>query len=289
MDKPGFFNAYTLKMIAIIGMAMQHTAIVLGAVIPVALHFPLQFAGGLTFPIMAFFVAEGYRHTSNLRKYIWRIFIFALISQIPFVLAFSFAGDGMNKFGLEGTVGNIMLFLSPNIMFIILIGLCLVIMYDKMKARWLFWIFCVTILLLTVLFSWGLVGPLMILLYHIIKSDKARKIAVPIVAGGYTIVLGIVIGVIVAVMALSGNLDGLIDPKMMDMEITGAEMAMGLAGLLFPVGSFATIPLLLKYNGQRGRSMKYLFYAFYPLHLLILALIALALGIGSVLPFEMFS
>lgn len=272
VEKSGF-NAYTLKMIAIIGMAMQHTAIVMGAAIPAALHFLFHFGGGLTFPIMAFFVVEGYRHTSNLKKYMGRIFVFGLISQIPFVLAF--AGTSMDKLGLES---NVIFFFSINIMFIIFIGLCLVIMYDRMKIRWLFWILCVIILLLTILFSWGLVGPLMILLYHIIKSDKARKIAVPIVAGGYNIVFGIVIAIVVMIiMILAGGLDGLIDPEMMDMEMTGAEMAKAMAGLLFPIGSFTTIPLLLKYNGERGRSMKYLFYIFYPAHLLILGLIALML------------
>jgi len=278
MEKRGF-DAYTLKMIAIIGMAMQHTAIVVGAVIPAALHFPLHFAGGLTFPIMAFFAVEGYRHTSNLKKYMGRIFIFGLISQIPFVLAFT--GTSMDKLGLEA---NILFFFSLNIMFIIFIGLCLVVMYDRLKMRWLFWLLCVTILLLTILFSWGFIGPLMILLYHIIKSDKARKIIGPILAGGYNIALGVVIGIVMVILMITGALDGLIDPKMlemMDVEMTGAEMAKAMAGLLFPIGSFATIPLLLKYNGQKGKSMKYLFYIFYPAHLLILALLAYVLDIGS--------
>jgi len=277
LEKTGF-NAYTLKMIAIIGMAMQHTVLVIGDVIPAVLHFPFHFGGGLTFPIMAFFVVEGYRHTSNLKRYIGRIFIFGLISQIPFVLAF--AGTSLDKFGMEASP---IFFFSLNIMFIIFIGLCLVVMYDRMKARWLFWMLCIIILLLTILFSWGFVGPLMILLYHIIRSDKARKIAVPIVAGGYNIVFSIIIGVVVVVLMLTGALDGIIDTtKMMEAEIvTASEMIKALAGLMFPIGSFATIPLLLKYNGEKGRSMKYLFYAFYPAHLLILALLAYALGIGS--------
>lgn len=34
------------------------------------------------------------------------------------------------------------------------------------------------------------------------------------------------------------------------------------------------IPPLLLYNGSRGRSMKYWFYIYYPLHLAVLGLIA---------------
>jgi hypothetical protein len=46
-----------------------------------------------------------------------------------------------------------------------------------------------------------------------------------------------------------------------------------------PIATFLIIPLLLAYNGERGRRAKYLFYAFYPGHLAILAIIAYALGV----------
>jgi len=269
----GGLTAHTLKLIAIIGMAMQHTAIVLGSAIPTPLHFPLQFAGGLTFPIMAYFVAQGYRHTSNLRRYVLRIFIFALIAQIPYMLAFSSA-----------------FFIAPihfNIMFTILAGLISLILYDKMRTRWLFWILFVIICLATFLFDWGIIGPVMILLYHAIKSHTSKSIAVPFIAVGGKIVMGVVIGLITAAIIVSAMLTGgeeallnMLDPyKLIEVELTDPTAA--LAGLLFPLGSIATIPLLLMHKGSRGKPQKYLFYIFYPLHLLILALIALALGIGG--------
>ena len=277
-------TAYTLKLIAIIGMAMQHTVIVLGDLIPVPLHFPLQFAGGLTFPIMAFFVAEGYRHTSNLRKYMGRIFIFALIAQIPYMLAFSSA-----------------FFIAPihfNIMFTIFIGLALLVMYDKMKHRWLFWVLFVIISLLTFLFDWGIIGPIMVLMYHAIKSHTAKSIAVPFVAGGGSLVMGLVAGAIIAGViigiavaggeqALLGMLDdmkNMFDPYTLA-ELETQDPNKALASLFFPIGSICSIPLLLMYKGHRGPGIKYLFYTFYPLHLLILALIAMALGIGGTFNF----
>lgn len=36
---------------------------------------------------------------------------------------------------------------------------------------------------------------------------------------------------------------------------------------------------LMKYNGTRGKNVKYVFYAFYPVHLFILALICMGLGV----------
>ena len=255
------FDAFTLKMIAIAGMILQHIAIVLRDVVVSWLHFPLQFAGGFTFPIMAFFLVEGYKHTSNIKKYVGRMLIFGLISQIPFIWTF---GPQLN------------------IMFTLLFGLFTLILYDKMKNRGLFWfIFVIYVILSTVIVNWGLVGPIVILLYHTIKSEKARRTVPALVAGGLNFLLLIVIAVVVAIIVIVID-----NPEILE-KLSGliggedVDPIAGLAAFLFPFGSIAAIPLIRGYNGERGRNMKFLFYAFYPLHLLILALIAFALGISE--------
>ena len=47
----------------------------------------LRYMGRLAFPIVAFLIAEGCLHTKNLRRYILRLALFAVISEVPFDLA----------------------------------------------------------------------------------------------------------------------------------------------------------------------------------------------------------
>ena len=84
-------NAFRLKSIAVIAMVINHFAHVF-VLLPVdrevmnVLLTVMNAVGKLTIPIMCFFVAEGYYHTRNLKKYLARMFIFAAVSQIPFYL-----------------------------------------------------------------------------------------------------------------------------------------------------------------------------------------------------------
>ena len=264
------FNAYTLKMIAIIGMLMQHTVLVLGTMIPVGLHFPLQFGGGFTFPIMAFFLVEGYRHTRNVKKYATRIFVFALVSQVPHMMS------------LGNAVGNIFngdaVFFYGNIMFTLFVGLVVLWLYDHMKKRALFWILFVLLSLATLLCDWGIIGPIMILLYHIIKDEKLKRTVVPFLAFWFNLLAGFFIGIGVGFMIALEGLDAL--EYAVDAPVETNFLA-GIAAIMFMVGMLASIPFIRRYSGERGPSMKYMFYAFYPLHLLVLGVLAYLLGINS--------
>ncbi len=82
-------SSNALKFIAIIAMTIDHVICVTFPNYPtdwwiVALHM----IGRITAPIMWFFVAEGYHYTHNLKKYIVRLFIFAVISHFAYNFAF---------------------------------------------------------------------------------------------------------------------------------------------------------------------------------------------------------
>ncbi|MCL2838573.1 MAG: conjugal transfer protein TraX [Oscillospiraceae bacterium] len=263
------FNGYTLKMIAIIGMVMQHAAIILSEITPFWLEIPLWFAGGLTFPIMAFFLVEGYNHTSNLKKYMGRMFIFAVISQIPFATAFAqaHAASGLNIPQL-------------NIIATLLLGLVTLWLYDKMKSRGLFWFVFVIIVLISVLFNWGIIGPIMVILYKTIQTEKTRRTIPSIIAGAYGFLGGLLV---LASAALLMMVPATYETAELLETAGGADgiFNMGILSMVFALGNLAVIPLLRRYNGERGRSMKYLFYAVYPLHFVILVGVAYFVGIAE--------
>lgn len=81
--------------------------------------------GRLAFPIFAFFLVEGYYHTSNLKKYKFRLFI---ASNFMFILNLFFMILRQNKF-------SILYLFQPNIYFTLLCSLFLIDSIEKLKQR----------------------------------------------------------------------------------------------------------------------------------------------------------
>lgn len=121
----------TIKMIAIISMLIDHIGAV---VVQRMLYFPqyggelrtlymiLRSIGRLGFPIFCFLLVEGFTHTRNVWKYALRLGVFALLSEVPFDLAFS---DAWMYNGYQ------------NVFVTLLIGLFVMIFIDRIgKRKW---------------------------------------------------------------------------------------------------------------------------------------------------------
>ena len=76
------FGRELLKWIAIITMTVDHVGAVLYPEFEV-----LRWIGRLSFPLFAYLLILGMENTRNVSNYFIRLFIFALISQVPFFLA----------------------------------------------------------------------------------------------------------------------------------------------------------------------------------------------------------
>ncbi len=77
-----------LKILACVSMFIDHFAAVFDLTGPAELLLR-HLIGRLAFPIFAFLLAEGFLHTRNLKRYFAGLFLLALLSEIPYDLAFS--------------------------------------------------------------------------------------------------------------------------------------------------------------------------------------------------------
>lgn len=77
-------SASVLKVVAVAVMVCDHASVVFNGQTLNA----WRMIGRLGFPIFAFFIAEGAGRTKNIYKYMLRLALFALISEVPFDLAF---------------------------------------------------------------------------------------------------------------------------------------------------------------------------------------------------------
>ena len=81
-------DANALKLIAIAAMTVDHVAWLLfpgypAAAVPVIMHI----IGRITCPIMCFFIAEGFYHTHDRKKYALRLLALAVVSHFAYLLA----------------------------------------------------------------------------------------------------------------------------------------------------------------------------------------------------------
>lgn len=114
-------SASVLKVIAITVMVIDHASIVFNGQ---SLNI-WRMIGRVGFPIFAFFIAEGAGRTRNIYKYMGRLAVFALVSEVPFDLAFF--GEWFDAD-------------YQNVYFTLLLGLIAIWalqMLDKKKLGWL--------------------------------------------------------------------------------------------------------------------------------------------------------
>ena len=74
-----------LKMIAMLSMTTDHLAYYYGCENPY-LYELMRTIGRIAFPTFAFLLAEGFVHTRDKSKYMINLFVFALLSEVPWML-----------------------------------------------------------------------------------------------------------------------------------------------------------------------------------------------------------
>lgn len=268
------FTGYHLKLIALITMLIDHVAaVVIWRVYVASFHITgsmqisdfigdkiivwvannqdmvyaiyewMRYIGRMAFPIYCFLLVEGFLHTRSVAKYALRLFLFALISEIPFDLAI--AGQWWT---LE----------YSNVFFTLGLGLLAVWAISYVEKFYEFW-----------------------------QEKQWESILGMILTGAAGLVVVAVFGGLAEMLLHTDyGFGGIVAILVLYLFRRQKEMAFALAVLSLSVlcddiEILALLMLypLIKYDGTRGKNMKYIFYAFYPAHLLILAFVCIGLGV----------
>ncbi len=245
----------TLKMIAIVTMLIDHIgAAVLGRLLMTSgmmeamateetietwlsshaalymVYLVLRMIGRVAFPIFCFLMVEGFEHTGNRFRYAVRLGLFALVSEIPFDLAFK---------------GTLLEFGYQNIFFTLFLGfLAMTVYYYIEETQWNRILQVILGVAEVVLFmgaaellgtDYGARGVLCIMILFAFRKNRRMQI-----------------------------------------------LAGCLAFFWWELPALAAFVIIAFYNGERGWELKYFFYLFYPVHLLLLYLVCWFMGIGGI-------
>ncbi len=228
-----------IKYFVIFAMLLNHIAAVFldrGTL----LHEIFTDIGYFTAVTMCYFLAEGYRYTHSKRSYAARLFVFAIVSELPFCLAFSETG------ALE--------FVGWNMIFTLLICFLILCVFEYNEGSEIRFMVISILLVATYNSDWAFLAPVFTLMFHIAYGDRRR------VAGAYVIA------------AFLFGIENFVNAVYEYTIIQSIGIALIRGGVILLAG----VIVLFFYNGQRGErswGSKWIFYIFYPLHLLILGVI----------------
>lgn len=238
-------NSNAIKIIAILAMTIDHIAWMLfpgypNEIIPLILHI----IGRLTCPIMCYFIAEGYHYTKDINKYTGRLFIFAFISHFAYIFASANYVDW--KSFIPFYYGDILN--QTSVMWSLAWGLVMLRVANNEKIKQnLKPVLVVLICLISFPSDWSCIASLCILAFGTNRGNFKKQML--------WMVFYVAIYAVVYFFAID--------------RVYG----------LLQMAVVISIPVLLLYNGQRGKSpkvnkiMKWAFYIYYPLHLFIIGMI----------------
>lgn len=139
-------------MIAIAAMACDH----IGAVL-FPQYLEMRIIGRIAFPIFAFTLVEGFCHTKDVKKYMMRLGILALISEVPFDLAF---------WGVPLEFGH------QNVFFTLFLGIAMLYLYLKSirTSRQIFAVLGMMLLSELLHTDYNSAGLLMIFIFYMFRE-----------------------------------------------------------------------------------------------------------------------
>lgn len=227
-------NINQIKYLAVISMLCDHIAY---AFLPSSstIYMAMRMFGRIAAPSMCFVLAQGFIHTSNRKKYFIRLFVFALISQLPF----SYFGFG----SYTGPIGNVIFTLACA--FAIMAVIENINKIGRVPAI----VAIVLLLFLSMLSDWLVFAPMFTLSIYLNKDSKDRQ------ALGYLIVS--------LISFAAGTYFAIKNGQIWQYQF----WQLGTVLVIPIIYAYNGKP------GSKASFNKWFFYVFYPAHLMILGIL----------------
>ena len=148
-------NRDVIKYIAMFTMLLNHISHMFLAEGSMT-AFVFEYAGYFTAPTMCYFLVEGYAYTRSKKRYGLRLLAFALLSQIPYMLAFRF--------------GNL------NMLYTLLCCFLILVVREKVPGWGLRTTLSICLTLATVVGDWALIAPVFTIMFYDSRGERRRII-----------------------------------------------------------------------------------------------------------------
>ncbi|MDD3173910.1 MAG: TraX family protein [Herbinix sp.] len=262
-------DTFKLKLFAIIAMLIDHIAIIfISPYTNYWLYVTCRGIGRLAFPIFVFLIVEGFYHTKNIKKYLMRLGVFALISELPYDLAFFKYHNGIDVVpilkNMFHSTDDFSILLNgfnegQNVFFTLFLGLSLITIMDLIDKKFdnnnrkniiysnsimgaFIVAFCIAADYMKTDYDYA--GILMIVVFYLFRGSKVL--------------------IAISILIISGTILS---------DFPSFVQTHNFYAMISTLATLAMIPIAF-YNGEKGKSVKYLFYIFYPAHLFCLFLVA---------------
>ncbi|MCC5910729.1 MAG: conjugal transfer protein TraX [Clostridiaceae bacterium] len=263
-------NSYQLKMIALIFMVFDHIQYMFGAQIGIPYWFGI--IGRISAPIFIFITANGMAFTSNRKQYILRLYLFSCFMMVVNGLVNTYLPHPKDAM----VINNIFSTLLMIAFYIVAFDGIIAAIKEKKVGHALGYLFLSTLPVITSALAMFLMSTGNLTLFKLYFNLVPSLIFVE--GGPLLVLLGIgfyycrefklitsLFYVFFSVIVFYGP--AAVEVSYQNLIVTNYQWLMILA-----------LPLILLYNNEKGPSIKWFFYIFYPAHIYGFLIISLLIG-----------
>lgn len=228
-----------IKYIAMAAMFCNHFATVFlkGQTLLYEIFIDIGYFTAIT---MCYFLVEGFAYTHSRKKYGQRLFVFALISQIPFQIVTGY--------------------LALNMMFTLFTCFLILVVLEHVWNPQKRYLLIFLLFMATLFMDWGILAPAFVVMFAKCKDDRQKLMKV--------------FGVCVTIFFVVNFMTKIeFYPHTADVFVYSAMSCIGMIASGIMISTYYQ----REKNNENRKCSKWFFYVFYPAHLLLLGVLRMTI------------